>query len=690
MDIKDIIKLQMMGQITQMNHGQAHGNAQSHSANTSMLIYQVLLMGVMSVTEDIMKAIPRVFEALKRVCVTFFASQVKQSIERPRLLHDLSVPLNTRHFQTVFAMSRNYESQGQSSNNASACEEANSRVDAVLAHVSRLANVPSFQLTSRGKVIVSYKDKPIQMTKDIYFKVEQVNFNDVSEVSSVKVHLLSNTVTAADLAAYVTDIHDNYVQDIKNSLGNRIYYFDQKARDNFAAQPPPTTGPDASLQHRRMLISSAPKQLSYTMSPFYSNKRLSNIFGDEARRIEQRIRFFVENRDWYDEKGIPYQIGILLSGVPGAGKTSIIKAIANFTKRHVINVNFANIATASQLKSMFYSDRIQVYTDSSMSSTQSYFIPVDQRIYVLEEVDAIGNVVRSRQHNQTKQHQTDNLSQTIPDELTLADILTVMDGTMETPGRIVIMTTNHPEVLDTALIRPGRIDVHVNFGNATRETIVDMFAAYFDRLFPADLVHKIPDSMLTPAEVGQVMFQHLHTKFDASALVQDMLSAAGKRASASASASEPGTPEVTQTDSPSGSVETEHGLRPATLTCLDTDVSEGDGAGIASSSVIRGTPDNKAESCVLREIVPANVVDAVVDQADLDSERNSERPRTQLITPQNATVFINGVHKDVSTSPMFCELASVGYNADIAYAGIDSLSPECDVTSWATYTAGHF
>ena len=67
----------------------------------------------------------------------------------------------------------------------------------------------------------------------------------------------------------------------------------------------------------------------FIKSPFYSNKSFANIFGSEVREVEERVNFFLNNREWYDSRGIPYQLGLLLSGVPGSGKTSIIRAIAN-------------------------------------------------------------------------------------------------------------------------------------------------------------------------------------------------------------------------------------------------------------------------------------------------------------------------------------------------------------------------
>ena len=64
------------------------------------------------------------------------------------------------------------------------------------------------------------------------------------------------------------------------------------------------------------------------------------------------------------------------------------------------------------------------------------------------------------------------------DKLNLSGILNVLDGVVETPGRIVIMTTNHPELLDPALIRPGRIDRHIEMGFMELDDIVNMFHHY--------------------------------------------------------------------------------------------------------------------------------------------------------------------------------------------------------------------
>jgi hypothetical protein len=425
---------------------------------------------------------------------------LKQILSLP-LMED-AILLNKKHSLNTFNMKRIYQSETRK--NIDSFAESNSMIDAILGVVARLNNVPTLRLIENAKLLTIYTDKPIQVTRDIFIKINEVKTGSSGLIELIDLDLVSNNESAAGIARWVRKVHEDYKIELRNALGDSLYFFDQKQGRN---DTDPRGVPQSDQQEvKRLMIATAPKQLGFTQVPFYSNKTFKNIFGKEVREIEHRVRFFCENKDWYDSRGIPYQLGILLSGIPGSGKTSIIRAIANYTKRHIINVNFANISTATQLKNLFFDDNLKVFTDSTQVSTATINLPVSQRIYVLEELDAIGNIV----HKRNQEHPIFTGS-AIPDEITLAEILTVLDGTLETPGRIVIMTSNKPEILDEALIRPGRIDVAVKFGHADKQLIVEMYESFFTRKFPESLVCGIPDKKWTPAEVGQILFRHFQT-----------------------------------------------------------------------------------------------------------------------------------------------------------------------------------
>ena len=438
-----------------------------------------------------------------------FKKQIKQCITiTPEMLSNTSVLLDTKSFLNRMEFLRDYKATDKN-------QEANEIVDSILNFISKLDNVPNLQLVG-NQTIVNFLDRPLQITSDIFVKIESITKNNETGVlETISFVLVSNTISASEISRWVKHIYKVYKENIKNSFGDQIYYFDQKNRTDQCDPRGNIAFSDTdNTTLKIMKLNAAPKQLGFVKNKFYSNKSFKNIFGTKVREIEERVNFFLNNKNWYDQKGLPYQLGLLLSGVPGSGKTSIIRAIANLTKRHILNVNFANITTVTQLKNLFFNENITFYSDDSHTQTQTLFLPLDQRIYVLEEIDSIGDIVHQRTEF--------NLPRAaLPDELTLADILTVLDGTLECPGRIIIMTSNHPDVLDAALIRPGRIDVSVNFGNADKNLIVEMYRAFFDREFPQERIMEIPDCQLTAAEVGQVFFRHFKL-FDLESVIQDL------------------------------------------------------------------------------------------------------------------------------------------------------------------------
>jgi len=76
--------------------------------------------------------------------------------------------------------------------------------------------------------------------------------------------------------------------------------------------------------------------------------------------------------------------------------------------------------------------------------------------------------------------------------------------------------------LDRALIRPGRIDLQVQFDNADALLIKEMYEAYLDKPFPSEIIPILPDKVLSPAEVSQVLFRHFNTPSKVEEIVHDI------------------------------------------------------------------------------------------------------------------------------------------------------------------------
>lgn len=512
MDVKDIMKFQMLTGLgggsarqTSTFNSTADASQSAPMASVIPMFTQCLMVALIGALDEAVKQLPAAVLCAKSYIYNRYIKEkvthTLAAIQSP--IAEGAVPCGQRHFLNTITMTRWYKSEDKGVQELSASvRESNELVDAVLDVIAHLENVPSLQLIESGKMMVTYKVKPLQLTKDIFVKLDKLDMDADGSLSCVRLVLSSNRCTACEIHQYVKSVLEDHRRAQKNALGDTVFFFDQKNRYSMGDPRGSLGGPkEDAMANKRLQISRAPRELSFTRTHFHSTKTFENTFGDQVREVESRVRFFMENEDWYCKRGIPYQLGIMLSGPPGTGKTSCIRAIANRARRHIINVNFSSIETATQLKHLLFSETLTSFVDAAAVDTQKLNIPINQRLYVLEEIDAIGDIVRQRSSDGPGR-------ETVPDELTLAEILTALDGTVESPGRMLIMTSNHPEVLDEALIRPGRIDVCVTLSYASRALQAELYQAFYNQVFPANLVEQLPDMILTPAEIGQTLFKH--------------------------------------------------------------------------------------------------------------------------------------------------------------------------------------
>jgi len=410
---------------------------------------------------------------------------------------------------------RHYDPPRDKSGEAtSGSKRMNQFAEAVLYRVLSMEGIPSLMMAMNGEWIVK-EGRCIRMNADISLAITRIE-RRAWDVSALEITLFSRTRSATQMLRFVTELHEQYVHHLNNELGSKLYYFDQKERQDYRGNPfEGSSSSKMTLERKKHDLRNAPQHLSFMRMPFYSNKTFENLCGPEVKEMHKRVKFFMEGEEWYNRKGVPYQLGILLSGEAGTGKSSCIRAMANYTRRHVINVNFANIKTVTQLKKLFYSEDVYVFQDDDATDAVRLRIPLRDRIYVLEEIDALGSAILDRKGTASAlaaaggdEGATDTAT-TLHDEISLGQLLQVLDGIMETPGRIVTITSNHPELLDSALLRAGRIDLNIHFGFATRQTIADMYERLHDSPFPADRVNELPDGVLSPADANEVMFRHM-------------------------------------------------------------------------------------------------------------------------------------------------------------------------------------
>lgn len=183
---------------------------------------------------------------------------------------------------------------------------------------------------------------------------------------------------------------------------------------------------------------------SSTWEPFGEPRRkrpIDSVVLDRGvkERIVADVREFLASSKWYYERGIPYRRGYLLHGPPGGGKSSFIQALAGELDYNIAMLNLSE----------------RGLTDDRLNYLLT-IIP-KRTLVLLEDADA---AFANRKQIDADGYRGANV--------TFSGLLNALDGVGSAEERILFLTTNHVERLDAALVRPGRVDLHVRIGEATR------------------------------------------------------------------------------------------------------------------------------------------------------------------------------------------------------------------------------
>jgi chaperone BCS1 len=200
--------------------------------------------------------------------------------------------------------------------------------------------------------------------------------------------------------------------------------------------------------------------------------------GNQAGELLADMREFLASHAWYQEIGVPYRRGYLLYGPPGNGKTSVVKALAGELGLSI----YLLMLSDPEINDNRVNDLLAKVPDRS--------------IVLLEDIDC-AFVKRKRSSGKES-------------GLTFSGLLNAIDGVASAEGRLIVMTTNHIDKLDPALIRPGRADVKLSFGNATADQARRLFERFFPRHshLAEDFARQIDDRQYSMAALQDYLMLH--------------------------------------------------------------------------------------------------------------------------------------------------------------------------------------
>jgi hypothetical protein len=344
---------------------------------------------------------------------------------------------------------------------------------------------------------------------------------------------------------------------------------------------------------------SSSKILRWKKYELNSCRDFDSIFFPQKQQVIQLLNDFKNKQGMFARKCIPYKLAFCLSGVPGTGKTTFLKALSEYTKRHIFNISLPLIETNEQLVDIVHNAKIQtIYGSEGLSSETK--IPLNKRIYVFEDVDVLSEIVNRRNNDddfhvikeekpsqrdtcdickkckkfithtensssdssredsdgsgedsdsfdddeiclcekpirrknpalkkqstlvaanlKKKKHKNSNIMLysssyerycVQEDKLNLSGLLNVLDGLLELNEVIIVLTTNHPENLDPALIRHGRITHHMEMTYIAPEQIREMIKFHFPDINELDLdeIASYKFDKVTPAKIENMCIQ---------------------------------------------------------------------------------------------------------------------------------------------------------------------------------------
>jgi len=222
--------------------------------------------------------------------------------------------------------------------------------------------------------------------------------------------------------------------------------------------------------------------LRYTLNriPYYARPIYApEFFGHKIfDYVDTRVRKFLQNQDFYERTGLPYRIGFCFAGEKGLGKTQMAYALARYYKLGIVEVN-------------------PIFDFTKISEGQ---IDLSNKVVLLDDIDLFPC-------SQSRKIIEATISTNIGEKKSYQQLKALMKflEASNVEKTIFIATTNHPETLETALLRSGRLDHLLEFEEIQNREITEIM----ERFYPDFPESSLINVNISPIKISDLIHQHI-------------------------------------------------------------------------------------------------------------------------------------------------------------------------------------
>ncbi len=407
----------------------------------------------------------------------------------------------------------NFIEQGTTSIDCNCTDTINTILGGITMFLANNIGTTDERLSKYYKKNIGYEQKTMDKIK-LPITISNIKNRDLDTTSCVH-NWLSNNVATYDIkVGKKINIHAIKYEKTQETqtIDNPAYAEWKQLYDNVTSSSSTTKGSDAiellKIQPEKIKTVTTTTKKIVTTKVKEDYKDINTIYLRECDSyFYDVIDKFKNSPEIYETCGIQYKLGICLYGLPGTGKTTISRGVASYFGRDLYYLRIDNDTTNQEFLDMC--KHIEVNCKNG--------------IILFEDIDAMTNIVVDRGIS----HESNLCStiETMNDALTLETLLNIFDGTLTNDGLIYIITTNHVDHLDPALIRPGRIDVKMHMKCCDKSQLKKIYFKFFNERLDTEILDRFIEDKFTPSQIIQTCFAHyLNKNIDADVVLKDYLS----------------------------------------------------------------------------------------------------------------------------------------------------------------------